>query len=69
MTQPQPALEPTKLSFNVGEAAKALGVSKSTIYGKLASGELRAVWIFGRKVIPAEALHKVVAEALARAAE
>jgi excisionase family DNA binding protein len=66
MTRPDPELE-TKLTYNVGEAARALGVSKSQIYSKIAVGELRSFRVFGRVVVTADTLRQVVAAALAAA--
>ena len=67
MNRPMPGLQPTKLSYNIPESASALGVSKSTIYNKIASGELRAAKVYGRTVIPAEDLRAALAAALAAA--
>jgi hypothetical protein len=56
-----------KRGYNVREGARALGVGVSTLYGKIAAGEVEAVWIFGRRIILHEELERVVAEAKARA--
>jgi excisionase family DNA binding protein len=55
-----------KLTYNVGEAARALGVSKSAIYHKVADGQLPSRRVFGRVVITAEDLQRVVADAKVR---
>ena len=55
-----------KLTYNVGECARALGVGRSTIYGKVASGELPSRRVFGRVVVLREDLERVVADAKVR---
>jgi excisionase family DNA binding protein len=44
------------------EAAKALGVCRSTLYGLLRSGALRSVKIGACRRIPVEAVREYVAE-------
>lgn len=55
-----------KLTYNVGECARALGVGKSIVYGKIGSGELPSRRVFGRVVVLREDLERVVAEAKVR---
>lgn len=55
--------EAQKIAYNVGETASALGVNKSLIYHKISTGELRARRVFGRVVVLAEDVRRVVAEA------
>ncbi len=57
-----------KLAYNVGQTAQALGVSKSTVYHKIGTGELMARRIFGRVVVMAEDVRRVAAEAEPRPA-
>ena len=59
---------PEKLAYNVGQAAQALGVSKSMIYHQIGVGVLPSRRIFGRVVILAEDVRRVVAEAEPRPA-
>jgi len=47
-----------KLTLTVGEAARALGVSRTTIYRLIAEGHLRASRALRRKLIPAGDLQR-----------
>ncbi len=49
-----------KLAFRPDEAAVALGVSRSKVYELLNAGLLASVKIGGVRVIPIEALRKLV---------
>lgn len=51
---------PPKIAYSIREAVAATSLSKTTIYAKIASNELRAVRVGGRTVIPAEALHQLI---------
>jgi excisionase family DNA binding protein len=63
LTDASMVARPEKLAYNVGQAASALGVSKSAVYHKISSGELRAWRLFGRVVILAEDLTALVTNA------
>jgi len=52
-----PAVGP-KLTLTVGEAAGALGVSRTTIYRLIADGHLRASRVLRRKLIPVGELQR-----------
>ncbi len=54
-------LNPQKLAYSINEACKATSLGRTTIYAKIAAHELRAVRIGGRTVIPADALHALIA--------
>ena len=54
---------PEKLCYNVGQAADALGCSKSMVYHKIACGDLPSRRVFGRVVVLHEDLARVVAAA------
>jgi excisionase family DNA binding protein len=54
---------PEKLAYNVGQAAQALGVSKSSVYHLISAGGLPARRICGRVVILAEDLTALVTNA------
>ena len=56
-----------KLAYNVQEATKASGISRSTLYELMKSGELDYSQVRGRRLIPGTSLtqlierHRVVA--------
>lgn len=52
---------PPKVGFSIREAVQATSLSKSTIYNHISAGRLRAVRVGGRTIIPAEALHALIA--------
>lgn len=49
-----------KLAFSVQEAAAALGLSASSIWKWISLGQLRAVRIGGRTVIPAAEIQRIL---------
>ena len=49
------------LGYSPRDAAKVCGISKTTLYRLIASGQLKAVKCGGRTIIRAEALQKFVA--------
>lgn len=49
-----------KLAFSVQEAAAALGLSASSIWKWISLGQLRAVRVGGRTLIPADELHRIL---------
>lgn len=53
---PPPEFPREKLTYTVKEAAVAIGVSKSTIYKAFAAGNLSAIKLGNRTLIPADAL-------------
>lgn len=58
----------TRPTMTVEEAAKFLGVSKSTAYAAAANGDIPAVRIRGRILIPVERLNAMLAGPESRAA-
>lgn len=48
--------ETTKLAYTIPEAAKAVGVSKATIWRRVSAGELRTFKWCGRTLIRADVL-------------
>ena len=56
-------LPPDKLAYNVREAAKAIGVSESTIWRDIQEGGLRPVKYRGRTLILREELEARLHEA------
>lgn len=53
--------DPPKLAYSIKEACRASSLGRTTLYGHIQAGRLRAVRIGGRTVIPAEALHALIA--------
>ena len=49
--------------YDVGEAASALGIQRSKLYGLIAAGELRSVKVGRRRLIPAGAVAEFIAQA------
>jgi excisionase family DNA binding protein len=56
-----------RLFFRPVEAAAALGISKSKIYELIAHGEIPSVRIGGILRVPAAALERLIAQAMANA--
>jgi len=52
--------DPEKLAYNVGQAASAVGVSKSAIYHAIADGRLPARRVLGRVVVLREDMLRLV---------
>ena len=50
-----------KLGYSIREACRASSLGRTTLYAHIAAGRLRAVRIGGRTIIPAEALHALIA--------
>jgi excisionase family DNA binding protein len=53
--------EPSKLAYSIKEACRASSLGRTTIYNHISAGRLRAVRVGGRTIIPAEALHALIA--------
>jgi predicted site-specific integrase-resolvase len=56
------ALEDGKLSYNINEAAHAVGISRSTLYADIRDGLVSAGWLRGRRVIEAAELARYFRE-------
>jgi excisionase family DNA binding protein len=50
----------TKLLLSVEEAAEAIGVKRTTLYGLLRSGDVEGVKVGNRRLVPVEALEDYV---------
>lgn len=50
-----------KLGYSIREACQASSLGRTTIYSHISAGRLRAVRVGGRTIIPAEALHALIA--------
>lgn len=61
-------MEQERLLLRIGEAAQALGVSKSTAYNMAAQGELPTIRIRGGLRVPADALKAWIVEKMNTAA-
>ncbi|MDR3493356.1 MAG: helix-turn-helix domain-containing protein [Ancalomicrobiaceae bacterium] len=55
------------LSYRVDDACRALGIGRTTLYGLIACGQLKAIKIAGRTLIPRSEIERLVAEAMADA--
>lgn len=51
----------SKVSYSIPEAVEASSLSRSTIFDLIKSGELASTKVRGRRLIPAAALHQLVA--------
>lgn len=51
---------PGKLAFSVREACAASSLGRTSIYGHIAAGRLKAVKVGGRTVIPADSLQALL---------
>ena len=49
-----------KLSYSIQEAVAATSISKSSLYNRIATGQIVAAKVGRRTVIPAHALRKLV---------
>lgn len=50
-----------KLAYSIVEAARVAGIGRSTLYEALAAGELKAVKLGRRTLIPADELRRFLA--------
>ncbi len=50
-----------KIGYSIREACQASSLGRTTLYSHIAAGRLRAVRVGGRTIIPAEALHALIA--------
>jgi len=53
---------PPPLSVSVDEAARLLGVGRSTMFALLESGQVRSVKVGARRLVPRRALEELVAD-------
>jgi excisionase family DNA binding protein len=49
-------------AYSVEEAAKLLGVSRVTIFRRLAEGRIGSIWLGRRRLIPVHALETLLRE-------
>jgi len=55
-------MEDIKLTLSVEEAAKVLGIGRNLCYEKVKTGEIPAIKIGKRLLVPKKALEKLLAE-------
>jgi excisionase family DNA binding protein len=53
--------DPPKIGYSIREACRVSSLGRTTLYNHIAAGRLRAVRVGGRTIIPAEALHALIA--------
>ena len=53
--------DPPKIGYSIREACRASSLGRTTIYSHISAGRLRAVRVGGRTIIPADALHALIA--------
>lgn len=53
---------PTKLAYSIKEACVASSLGRTTIYGHIKSGRLKAIKVGGRTLIPATSLQALLFE-------
>ena len=53
--------DPPKIAYSIKEACHASSLGRTTLYNHISAGRLRAVRVGGRTIIPAEALHALIA--------
>lgn len=52
---------PAKLAYSINEACAASSLGRTKLYALIAAGDLKAVKVGGRTVIPAESLCDLIA--------
>lgn len=53
-------MKDAKLAYSIKQACEVSSLSRTTLYGHIAAGRLRAVRVGGRTVIPADALRSLL---------
>ena len=53
--------DPPKIGYSIREACHASSLGRTTLYNHIAAGRLRVTRIGGRTIVPAEALHALIA--------
>ena len=52
--------EPEKLAYQINEAVRVSGLSRTTIYELMKDGRLKTVLVEGRRLVPAENLRALL---------
>ncbi len=50
-----------KLGYSIREACQASSLGRTTLYAHIAAGRLRVTKVGGRTIVPADALHALIA--------
>ena len=50
-----------KIAYSIREAVAATGCSRTWLYSMIATNKLRSTRVAGRRIIPAESLHALIA--------
>jgi excisionase family DNA binding protein len=58
--------DPPRIAYSIREAVAATGCSKTWLYAMIASNRLRSNRVAGRRIIPADALHALIAGEVAQ---
>ncbi|MCF2533718.1 helix-turn-helix domain-containing protein [Yinghuangia soli] len=63
MSEPEPpsTFDPTLVLLKVEEAARRLGIGRTTLYALISSGEIESVPVGRLRRVPVDALHEYVA--------
>ncbi|MEM9966065.1 MAG: helix-turn-helix domain-containing protein [Asticcacaulis sp.] len=57
------------VSYTVKDFCAVTGLGKTTVYDRIRSGDIRAITLFGRRLIPAEEAQRLVDQAKASSQE
>ena len=60
---PSPLSPNVALAYRVNDAAKVSGLSRTSLYELLATGQLRSIKVAGRRLISADALRELLGAA------
>lgn len=60
LAERSPKHELPVISYRVEDAARAVGLSRARVFELIRSGELKSVFVAGRRLIPADALRELV---------
>ena len=54
--------EPQKLAYQINEAVRVSGLSRTTLYELMKTGQLKTVLVAGRRLVPAENLKALLSD-------
>jgi excisionase family DNA binding protein len=57
-----------RLAVRINDACAALGISRSSLYELMATGEIRTAVVAGRRLIPVSELERLLSEGMKQAA-
>lgn len=58
---PLKLLEPQRLAYSIQDAVRVSSLGRSTLYRAISAGRLKVTKVGGRTLIPADALHSLLA--------